>query len=364
MNKRYSLCIISSDPKEYEIIREINSEIFESHIYTKGIEILEALSTNRSDGIVIDTDILDIDWQVLIKKYREHAKENALPIMVASSQKSSYIEHQAYELGVEEFHQKPLSAKIFRLKCQRVMKRVEEKSSFSSMLNLLNHEIENIQNNLIKTMNLIALVKGPESLEHMIRIKNISIALGQKLSTHPLYEKIITKKYLKYLYELAPMHDIGYLLLPEGIVKRLHKERLSDLELNEIKCHAELGKEIIKNISEKVEDNLFLDIAKEVTLFHHEAWDGSGYPRGIKGDAIPISAQIVHIAELYDVLTNKEYICDIEVEKRELVYSHLSALEVLKSLSGNIFSPVLVDFFMEIAPVVEKIAKEYPTKDV
>jgi|GEM_PF-2386145 len=361
--KRKSVCIITNTPLEFELMCEALKEEFLFTITTHAKKSLEVIDTNGCEVILLDTNIQDIEWEHYIKSYRLNKGEKALPIVVVSSQKSNIIESNSLKLEVADFIVKPLSLEIVSLRLSRVIKKIEQDKNFSQLLALHNHELEAVQNNLIKTLNLVAEARGPESKEHLMRVKSICAVVARELSNHPNYEKVITPRYIKYLYELATMHDIGFLLLPDYVIDKVGKESLNEMEFEILKKHTLLGSKIIRDISEGVEDNLFLDIAEELALYHHESWDGSGYPNGLKGDDIPISAQILHIAEYYDLVTHKERLCDIAAVKSIQSLEHSEALEKIKALRGKIFSPILVDFFLEIGNILEKIEKEYPSKE-
>ena len=154
---------------------------------------------------------------------------------------------------------------------------------------------------------------------------------------------------IEMMYFTSPMHDIGKIGIADAILKK--EGKLTDIEYEVMKTHADLGKHIINNAISSYKGNSFLIMAKNIAHYHHEKWDGSGYPEGLKGEEIPLESRFMAISDVYDALVSKR------VYKG--AFSFEKTVEIIKDGKRTHFDPVLVDAFMEIKEEFYKIAQEY-----
>ena len=138
------------------------------------------------------------------------------------------------------------------------------------------------------------------------------------------------------LYTLAPMHDVGKITVPDAILRK--PGRLTDEEFGQIKLHAAAGGKIVRQILDGIADEEYINFASDIASYHHEKWDGTGYPEGLSGNAIPLCARIMAIADVYDALVSERCY--------KTAMSENEALEIIKSESGKHFEPELVTMFL------------------
>jgi len=172
---------------------------------------------------------------------------------------------------------------------------------------------------------------------HIDRVAALCRLLAKKIQELPGYSSYVTDTYIDNLYMACPLHDIGKIGMPDNIL--LKPDRLSKDEYNIMKNHTVFGSDTLKEVKKKYPDNMFLDLAIEISRFHHEKWDGSGYPDGLKGVDIPLSARIMAIADVYDALRSKR------VYKQ--AYSHEESMDIIKQGSETHFDPLLVRIFTD-----------------
>ena len=174
--------------------------------------------------------------------------------------------------------------------------------------------------------------------------------LAEHLKTHPRFQAFLTDHTINMLYKSAPLHDIGKVGIPDSIL--LKPGRLTAEEFETMKTHTTLGRDAIvqaeKSLGMKVD---FLQLAKEIAYSHQEKWDGTGYPEGLLGDAIPISARLMAIADVYDALISRRIYKD--------PMPHEQAIEIIKAGRGQHFDPDLVDAFMDIHTTFKAIAEQF-----
>lgn len=207
---------------------------------------------------------------------------------------------------------------------------------------------------------VIALAKLAEHRDddtgkHLDRVTIFSMKLAEALRRTPQYCAEIDDDFLWNLQRAAPLHDIGKVAIPDAIL--LKPGRLTDTEMNVMRTHTSVGAETIRSLLDRTPDSRFLKMAEEISVAHHEWFDGTGYPNGSSGDDIPLSARIVALADVYDALRTER------VYKRGM--SHRKAVEIIMEESGTHFDPDIVEAFLKLEATFERLARELsdPTMD-
>ena len=183
--------------------------------------------------------------------------------------------------------------------------------------------------------------------KHLERIREYSRILAERLSRFPSYEEYITKKYIEDIYRSSILHDIGKVGIPDAIL--LKPAELTPDEFEIIKTHTLLGGDALNEIDKWIEGTSFLTMGKEIAYHHHEKWDGTGYPKGLKGAAIPLSARIVALADVYDALTSRR--------SYKEAFNHGKSRDIIIGLKGSHFDPVVVDAFLALEDDFIRIRK-------
>ena len=187
---------------------------------------------------------------------------------------------------------------------------------------------------------------------HIRRTTKYVELLAKEAAKEKIYKEILTKDYIQNLLMAAPMHDIGKVTIPDAILQKAGK--LTTEEYKIMKTHAEKGSEIIKSTFGSVGDEEYERIAYEVAYYHHEKWNGSGYPTGKKADEIPLCARIMAIADVFDALSSSR--CYKEPMPLKQCF------EIIKNDAGQEFDPFLVEIFLQNRRQIEKICEENNSK--
>ena len=206
--------------------------------------------------------------------------------------------------------------------------------------------IERMQNQIIISFANIIEARDGNTGKHVLRTSEYVQALVLELMKQGKYSDILNEQYAKNTILSAPLHDIGKITVPDAIL--LKPGKLTEEEFKKIKDHTKNGKKIIEQAMGDIENEDFLNVAKAVALYHHECWDGSGYPYGIKGDDIPLCARIMTIADVFDALAAKR------VYKAAMPISEV--FDIIKNDSGKKFDPIVTDAFLAIEPEITAIA--------
>ena len=211
-------------------------------------------------------------------------------------------------------------------------------------------EIAQLQEVVIHAMASLAETRDNETGNHIIRTKKYVRLLAEQLRTHPRFESFLTDDYIDQLYKSAPLHDIGKVGIKDEILCKPGKLTPEEFEI--MKTHTTVGYDAIVRAEEALGVEIpFLQHAKDIALYHQEKWDGSGYPKGLSGDAIPFSARLMALADVYDALISER------VYKR--AFSHEEAIKLIKEGIGTHFDPDVGATFLVVHDQFQQIAKEF-----
>lgn len=225
--------------------------------------------------------------------------------------------------------------------------RVQERTA---QLQRKTEEVSQIRDVTIMAMASLAETRDKETGNHLRRTQNYIRALGVKLCDHPRFRDSLTEDCIESLYKLSPLHDIGKVGIPDAIL--LKQGRLTPDEFEIMKTHTLLGSNAIAAAEVSLPTpNRFLHVAREIANGHHEKWDGSGYPQGLKGDAIPVSARLMAVADVYDALISRR------VYKK--AFSHEEAVAHIAQGRSTHFDPDVIDAFLGLQDEFRQIAMQY-----
>ena len=222
--------------------------------------------------------------------------------------------------------------------------RLEEKKMLSGMQELLL-----TQDITIESMANVAEYRDSETGGHIKRTRMYVRLLAQHIKHHDKYKHFLSEVNIDMLYKSTPLHDIGKVGIPDNIL--LKPAPLTEEEFEVMKTHTTIGRDVIENSIRRLGKKSFLTIAAEIAQSHQEKWDGSGYPQGLKGEAIPISGRLMALADVYDALISKR------VYKPP--FSHAMSVDIIKNSKGTHFDPDLVEAFLEIHEQFRDIALKF-----
>lgn len=195
----------------------------------------------------------------------------------------------------------------------------------------------------------LAESRDNETGEHVERISLYCQRLAAAMRRRPEYRDVVTPAFMRLIEASSVLHDIGKVGIADAI---LHKPAaLTSLERTEVQKHPVIGGDCLAEIERHLGASNFLQMAREIALFHHERWDGTGYPAGLKGEDIPLAARIVAIADNYDALVSRR--------PYKEPYTHETSVDLIRNGSGTQFDPKLVEIFLEIEADFRDIARQY-----
>ncbi len=226
----------------------------------------------------------------------------------------------------------------------RERQRIADANAFAKQ----NHDLVRTRDAVIFGLAKLAESRDPETGHHLERIAHYSTRLAEAMRRHPRFASQITPTFLKLLGISSALHDIGKVGVEDSVL--LKPGRLTEAERKKIQLHTQLGGDCIEQIESRLGTSNFLEMAREIALYHHERWDGSGYPNGLSGEQIPLAARIIAVADVYDALSVRR------VYKEP--FRHEKCVRIIREGAGTQFDPHIVEVFLQIENDFRKCAEE------
>jgi putative two-component system response regulator len=360
--RRMKILVVDDTRVNQLLLAAVLKDLYDVQIADNGQDALSlSQSAPHPDLILLDIMMPHMDGYEVCRRLKGNPVTADIPVIFVTAMVSSEDEEKGFELGAVDYVTKPIKQAVVlaRVKTHLQIKAsadyLKEKAVFlSDKSDFLEQEvarrteeIEAIQNVTILTLATLAETRDNETGNHILRTQFYVAALAEQLKTHPRFADFLNERTIKLLFKSVPLHDIGKVGIPDRIL--LKPGSLTPEEFEVMKTHTTLGRDAItkaeRRLGVKVE---FLSLAKEIAYSHQEKWDGSGYPEGLSGDAIPISARIMAVADVYDAL--------ISARPYKTAMSHENAAGIITEGSGRHFDPDIVAAFVVLQDKFAAIA--------
>jgi putative two-component system response regulator len=309
------------------------------------------------DLILLDVTMPIMDGYEVCQKLKENPKTAEIPVIFITARSETEDEQRGLDLGAVDYITKPISPAILaarvrtHLRLKAVRDFLRDKNAFLEQeVQARTRQISTIQDATMVAMGSLAETRDNETGNHIRRSQLYLRSLAEEMSEHGDFREALTPEIIENLYKSAPLHDIGKVGIPDSILLKPGKLTVEEFEI--MKTHTTLGRYAILS-AERLLDTptTFLHIANEIAWCHHEKWDGTGYPRGVSGNEIPLPGRLMAVVDVYDALVSKR------VYKPAL--SHDAALAIIAQGSGSHFDPPIVEGFFAIAEQLPLIARRF-----
>lgn len=357
-----TLLVVDDTPENLTILGELLQPAYRVRAANSGQSALRiAASDPKPDLILLDVMMPDLDGYAVFARLREDSRTRDIPVIFVTALDAAPNEQYGLELGAVDYITKPLRPSIVlaRVRTQLELKRardwLRDQNTFLEA-EIVRRMAENqlVQDISIHALARLAETRDPETGNHLRRTQEYVRTLAMALQGHPRFALFLTDRNIQLLAKSAPLHDIGKVGIPDHIL--LKQGPLDSGEWEIMKTHAQLGSEAIEQAERDAEQPVeFLALAKEIAHYHHEKWDGGGYPEGRAGDAIPISARLMALADVFDALITRR------VYKPPM--SHVRARDIIAAERGRHFDPDMVDSFLACFDRFCAIAERYSDSD-
>jgi putative two-component system response regulator len=357
-----TVLVIDDSPDSLTLMSGLLKDTYRVKVATHGDTGLKvALSAQPPDLILLDIMMPDVDGYEVCRQLKANPKSKAIPVIFLTARSDAEDEQKGLALGAVDYITKPISPAILlaRVATQLALKAsadwLRDKNDFLEQeVARRTQELSDAQDVTILAMTSLAETRDSDTGNHIRRTQHYVKALAQALTEHPRFKGQLSPQVINVLFKSAPLHDIGKVGIPDRIL--LKPSSLSPEEFEIMRTHTTLGFEAIEQAEKTLGTPVpFLQMAKEIALSHQEKWDGSGYPQGLKGDAIPMSARLMAVADVYDALISQR------VYKAAL--PHDRAVQIVFQGRGSHFDPDMVDAFIGIQDEFNDIAQRYKDSD-
>lgn len=340
------ILVVDDDGSNLLLANKILGQEYHVASAKSGEAALNYLEKNTPTLILMDINMPDMDGFETMDRIKEIPDCKDIPIIFLTADKDPETEKKCFRAGAQDYVTKPFVHDLLLSRVERTLEleryRRNLEGVVESQTNLLAERAERISNMqetvIVGLANLIELRDGSTG-EHVKNTQTFVKMIVERLQQKRVYSDTLTDSYAENIVKAAPLHDIGKIRIPDSIL--LKPGKLSEDEFDSMKHHTEYGVDIIRDIISDVEDESYTTTAAEIALCHHERWDGNGYPHGVSGHSIPLSARIMAVADVFDALyAERCYKKPIRpVEK---------AMDILLQGRGTQFDAEILDAFIEL----------------
>lgn len=349
---------VDDTPSNLRILTSVLSPAFKVRVSTSGAEALALVRTPPvPDLILLDVVMDGMDGYEVCRCLKSDPLTASIPVIFLTSRADAADEMRGFELGAADYVTKPINPAIL---LARVRTQLEMKSWREFLANKNEYlerqvrertaRVQKIQDATILAMASLAETRDNETGHHILRTQRYVEVLARHLQEHPRFRAELDEESIRLMVKSAPLHDIGKIGIPDHIL--LKPGRLTEEEFAVMKTHTTLGRQAIERAETALDgEDQFLRYAKEIAHSHQEKWDGSGYPLGLAGDEIPVSARLMALADVYDAL--------ISARVYKPAFSHEVACGIIIDGRGRHFDPDVTDAFVQNAGRFAQIAEAF-----
>ena len=341
---KYKILIADDAEFNRELLSAMLGDQYDFAYACNGAEVIDILEKGEHiDLILLDLHMPQKDGFDVLHAMNENDWINDVPVIIISAETNPDLITDAYALGVTDYISRPFQTVIVQNRVKNTLIIHKHETDLIKLVESQIYERESINHSLINVFSDIIETHNHEAGSHTLNVQVISRLLLNTLVTitdkYPLTQAEITM-----ISAMASLHDIGKLNIPDSILNKPGK--LTPEEWVIMKSHTTEGDAILSNPMLDQNSN-FIKVARTICRHHHEKYDGSGYPDGLKGDDIPIAAQIVSMADVYDALTDERCY--------KSAHSHEKAIEMILNGECGVFNPILIECLLKVAPKLKEV---------
>ncbi len=356
-----SVLIVDASPANLSRLADLLHEAYAVKAVNHGAEALKVVSQEMPDLILLDINMPDMDGYEVCQRLKADPLTSHIPIIFMTGRAGKRNEDLGMEMGAVDYISRPVSPPILLSRVNAHLASAATGKTLRLSSDYLDYEafkhtqeMVALQDVVIVALATLSETRDVDTGNHLYRTQHYVKALCNRLHLHPRFRDFLSEDMIDILFKCAPLHDIGKVGIPDRIL--LNTGRYSAEEFEIMKTHPELGRDAIDKAQKVARWPIkFLEVAKELIYAHHEKWDGTGYPLGLAGEAIPISARLMALADVYDALVSRrEYKAGM---------SHAQAAQIIVDGRGLHFDPDVVDAFVALADEFRAIAERYADTD-
>lgn len=320
---------------EYRVAAAVNGQM-----------VFKYLEHNTPDLILLDLYMPNMDGFEVMEKLQGNEEYSKIPVVFLSAEQTPESEAKCLDAGAADYVTKPYVPVVLKSRVNKILELAKYREQLEVKIgeqeqdiNARTEQISDIQNAVIVGMANLIEERDNSTGNHVKNTQDYVKMLCDELMRLGLYDDELTPEFEAMLVKAAPLHDVGKIKITDLILQKPGK--LSEEEYRIIQNHTRYGADIIEDILGAIEETDYLELARDVALYHHERWDGNGYPEGLIGEEIPLGARIMAIADVFDALyADRVY--------RKGIRPVEAVLAIIEESSGTQFDPTLTDVFLSL----------------
>jgi putative two-component system response regulator len=353
-----TILVVDDTPDNITLLCSLLGDTYRNKIATSGEKALKiARAAPHPDLILLDIMMPEMDGYEVCRQLKADPATRHIPVIFLTAKTQEGDETKGFELGAVDYITKPIVPPILLARVHTHLALGEARKFLEMQNDVLEQQVEMrtrqlaaLQDAIIIAMASLAETRDNDTGHHIRRTQHYVRELALCLQGREKYRKELTNEDIEILYKTAPLHDIGKVGVPDNIL--LKPGRLTPEEFAEMKRHTVYGRDAIIAAEKTMETpEAFLLTARDIACYHHEKWDGSGYPEGLAGEDIPLPARLMAIADVYDALITKRVYKD--------AMSHEEAVKIIEDGAGTHFDPEAVAAFSIVKDKFASIAEHF-----
>lgn len=334
---KQSILVVDDTPENIDLLSDILGTDYRIRVATSGEKALKiAYSDEPPDLILLDIMMPGLSGFEICRRLKCNPDRRRIPVIFVTAMTNVEDERQGLELGAVDYITKPISPPIVQARVRTHLALYDQNRELERMVGQRTQELLRTRQQIIHRLGRAAEFKDNETGNHVLRMSHYARLIAEEYG--------LGKEYANTIFCTAPMHDIGKIGIPDAIL--LKPGKLDAEEWKVMHQHPTMGAEIIG-----IHENELLQMAHTIALTHHERWDGRGYPRRLKGDAIPVEGRIVAIADVFDAL--------VSVRPYKPAFTVEDSVAMMVAETGRHFDPALMDAFQAALPEILRIKEIY-----
>ncbi len=351
MADRQKILIVDDSELNREILKDMIGEAYECVEAEDGVQAVDMLSRRTDlDLVLLDITMPKMDGFGVLRVMGEQHWIEEVPVIIISAESESTLMRRAYDMGVTDYISRPFDGAVVRQRIQNTLMLYARQKQLLKMVEEQIYQREKTNGTMINILSHVVEFRNSESGLHVLHIRQLTdLLLRQLLAGGGGYD--LTEEDISLISTASALHDIGKISIPEEILNKPGK--LTDDEFKIMKSHTTAGDAMLYDIP-VYDDEKLMKTAHEICRWHHERWDGRGYPDGLQGDEIPISAQVVALADVYDALTSERCY--------KKAFDHETAIRMILNGECGTFNPRLLDCLRQTADRLPSVLGSDPTR--
>lgn len=359
-DERATVLVVDDAADCLAVLSETLKDQYVTKVATNGPNALKAaLRPPLPDLILLDVNMPEMDGYETCARMKNTPELRDIPVIFLTSRSGAEDEARGFAAGAVDYIAKPISPPIVlarvaaHIRLVRIQRELRNQNEhLNALVEIRAQQLTRVQDATILAMAVLADKRGRGGGNHIQRTQNYVRLLACKLIDHPRFRHELNEQSIELLFKSVPLHDIGKVGIPDAILSK--QDVLTAEEFETMKLHTVYGGDAIHAVEQHLgESSDFLRFAREIAYSHQERWDGSGYPEGLAGDEIPVSARLMAVADAYDAL--------ISGSSGKQALLHEKAVKIIGGGRGTQFDPDVTDAFMQVAGDFSATATRYPT---